>query len=55
MIAVVDREYRYVIANREFLRRRGLEREQLIGRTVMEQLGSEGMSKDCLLYTSRCV
>jgi PAS domain S-box-containing protein len=48
MIAVVDREYRYVIANREFLRRRGLEKEQLIGRTVMEQLGSEGMSKEAV-------
>jgi len=48
MITVVDRDYRYVIANREFLRRRGLEKEQLIGRTVMDQLTSEGMSQDAV-------
>ncbi len=48
MITVVDRDYRYVIANREFLRCRGLEREQLIGRTVMDQLTSEGMSQEAV-------
>ena len=48
MITVVDRGYRYVIANREFLKRRGLKREQLLGRTVIDQLGSEGMSKEDL-------
>jgi PAS domain S-box-containing protein len=37
-----------VIANREFLKRRGLKIEQLLGRNVMEQLGSEGMSMDAL-------
>jgi PAS domain S-box-containing protein len=35
-IVVVDREYRYVIANRAFLHHRGLSREQVIGRTVAE-------------------
>jgi PAS domain S-box-containing protein len=48
IIVVVDRDYRYVIANREFLKRRGVKREQLLGRTVWDQLGSEGMSKEAL-------
>lgn len=48
MITVVDRDYRYVIANREFLKRRGLNREQLLGRNVMDQLESDGMSKEAL-------
>jgi PAS domain S-box-containing protein len=38
MIVVVDRDYRYVLANRTFLKRRGLEREQLLGRLVPEIL-----------------
>lgn len=36
MIAVVDRNYRYVLANRAFLRYRNMEREQLIGRRMPE-------------------
>ena len=36
MIAVVDRDYRYVIANRAFLKYRGLENEQLVGRHIAE-------------------
>jgi PAS domain S-box-containing protein len=40
-IAVVDREYRYVIANRAFLQYRGLEREQVVGRFVPEVVGKE--------------
>ncbi|MGD0566880.1 MAG: PAS domain S-box protein [Candidatus Sulfotelmatobacter sp.] len=48
IIVVVDREYRYVIANREFLKRRGQKREQLLGRTVMDQLDLEGMSREAL-------
>lgn len=48
IIVVVDRDYRYAIANREFLKRRGVKREQVLGRTVIEQLGSEGMSKEAL-------
>jgi formate hydrogenlyase transcriptional activator len=38
MITVVDRDYRYVIANRAFLKYRGLENEQLIGRHLAEVL-----------------
>ena len=37
-ILVVDREYRYVIANRAFLNRRGLAREEVIGRNVSDIL-----------------
>jgi len=40
-IVVVDREYRYVIANRAFLHGWGLGREQVIGRTVGEVLDDE--------------
>ncbi len=36
MIVVVDREYRYIIANRAFLNYRGLEREQVIGHFAAE-------------------
>jgi PAS domain S-box-containing protein len=38
MIVVIDREYRYLLANRAFLKYRGIEREQLIGRLVSEVL-----------------
>jgi PAS domain S-box-containing protein len=39
MIVVVDRNYRYVLANRAFLNRRGMEnKEQLLGRLVSEVL-----------------
>jgi formate hydrogenlyase transcriptional activator len=48
MIVVVDREYRYVIANRAVLKTRDLNRDQLIGRSVFEQLRSEGATEDAL-------
>jgi PAS domain S-box-containing protein len=38
MIIVVDRDYRYLIANRAFLNYRGVKREDLIGRRVPEVL-----------------
>jgi len=38
MIAVVDRQYRYLIANRKFLKLRNLTKEQVIGRLVPEVL-----------------
>ncbi|MEA3187005.1 MAG: hypothetical protein QOD99_835 [Chthoniobacter sp.] len=38
MIVVVDRDYRYLLANRAFLKYRGMEREQLVGRLVAEVL-----------------
>jgi formate hydrogenlyase transcriptional activator len=45
MIAVVDREYRYVIANAALLNNRGIEREQIIGRSVAELTGKEAFEK----------
>jgi len=48
MIVVIDRDYRYVIANRAFLKYRGLAKEQLLGRVVLEQLRSEGTSQTAL-------
>ena len=36
MIVVVDRDYRYVIANRSFLKYRGVQREDLIGRRISD-------------------
>ena len=38
---MVDREYRYVIANRAYLHHRSLEREQVVGHTLGEILGEE--------------
>jgi PAS domain S-box-containing protein len=38
MIVVVDREYRYLVANRAWLNNRGLEREQVVGRRMPELL-----------------
>jgi len=36
MIVVVDRDYRYVIANRAFLDHRGMDKHQVVGRLVSE-------------------
>jgi PAS domain S-box-containing protein len=41
MIVVVDREYRYVIANRAFLNYRGMEKEQVVGHLVNEVVNGE--------------
>ena len=38
MIVVLDRDYRYVLANRAYLTRRGMQTEQLLGRSVAEIL-----------------
>jgi PAS domain S-box-containing protein len=41
MILVVDRDYRYLIANQAFLSYHGLQREQVVGHLVSELLGPE--------------
>ncbi|MGD1104124.1 MAG: PAS domain S-box protein [Terriglobia bacterium] len=41
MIAVVDREYRYLLANRAYLDQHGLERGDVVGSSVPEVLGEE--------------
>jgi PAS domain S-box-containing protein len=48
MIVVVDRDYRYVIANRAFLKYRRMKKEDIVGRRVLEQLTSEGTSRTAL-------
>ena len=48
MIVVIDRDYRYVIANRAALNYRGLEKEQLVGRTFGEQLAADGASEQTI-------
>jgi PAS domain S-box-containing protein len=45
MIVVIDRDYRYLIANRAFLNYRELEREQVVGRLVAEILDKEVFEK----------
>src|SRR5258708_1890266 len=40
MIAVIDREYRYLIANSAYLKYRGLEKEQVVGHVVEEVVRS---------------
>jgi PAS domain S-box-containing protein len=44
MIAVVDREYRYVIANRAFLNQRNMTKDQVVGRLVSEVV-TQGVSE----------
>ncbi len=39
MIVVVDRDYRYLLANRAFVARRGMPRDEIVGRFVWEVLG----------------
>jgi PAS domain S-box-containing protein len=41
MIAVVDRNYNYILANNAFLKYRGMGREQVVGRSVPELLGKD--------------
>jgi two-component system cell cycle sensor histidine kinase/response regulator CckA len=41
MILVVDRQYRYVIANRAFLNFRGMSVEQIIGQSAAEVVGQD--------------
>ncbi|GFO66445.1 hypothetical protein GMLC_00240 [Geomonas limicola] len=40
MVSVVDRDYRYLMGNRAFLGYLGLERHQLLGKTVAEVMGA---------------
>jgi len=47
MIVVLDRDYRYLLANRAFLEYRGMQREQIIGRRVPEVL-NKGVFEDVL-------
>jgi PAS domain S-box-containing protein len=51
IMAVIDREYRYLIANRKFLKLRNMTKEQVVGRLVPEILNKrvfESVIKDKL-------
>ena len=41
MIGVIDREYRFLLANRQYLKMRNMTREQVVGRFVPEVLNAE--------------
>ena len=41
MIAVVDRDYHYLLANQAYLDYRGLERDQVVGHSISELVGPE--------------
>ncbi len=45
MIAVVDQNYNYLLANNAFLKYRGVDREQVIGRSISEVLGNDVFEK----------
>jgi len=45
MIAVVDREYRYLIANQAFLNQRGAEKGKVVGQLVADVLGHEAFER----------
>jgi PAS domain S-box-containing protein len=53
-IIVVDREYRYVMANAAFLNYRGFEKEQVIGHTVAEIVGKETFEADIKEQLDEC-
>ncbi len=54
MIVVVDRDYRYVIANRAYLSYRGLEKAQAVGHRVDEVVGKELFEKKIKAKIDEC-
>ena len=45
MISVVDRDYRFMVVNRAFAQHRGMQKEQLLGHVLFDQLRTEGTSE----------
>jgi PAS domain S-box-containing protein len=54
MIAVIDREYRYLIANQVYLNYYGLKREQVVGHLVSELVGQDRFDKVVKSNVDRC-
>ena len=54
MIAVVDRHYKYIIANTRFLKYRCVDREQIVGRSVLEVLGKDVFEKEVKKNLDAC-
>jgi PAS domain S-box-containing protein len=54
MIVVVDRDYRYLIANRAFLKQRDLKKEQVVGHLIADVLGEEYFENTIKDKLDRC-
>jgi len=54
MILVVDRQYRYVIANRAFLNFRGMDVEQVVGWSVEEVVGKDVFANQVKAKMDEC-
>ena len=54
MIAVVDRNYRYCLANESYLKYRGIGKEEFIGKSCAEVLGSDLFEQPIKGYLDRC-
>lgn len=54
MITVVDRDYRYLIANRALLYYREMERDQVVGHSVSEVLGKDAFERVSQPYLDEC-
>jgi PAS domain S-box-containing protein len=54
MIAVVDRNYRYLLTNSAFLKYRGMSREQVVGRTTPEVMGKDVFEGVIKKYLDAC-
>lgn len=55
LVATVDCQYRYLVVNDAYLRYYGLQREQLLGRTVAEVLGRDVFEQELKDQIDRCV
>ena len=55
IIAAIDRDYVYTLANEAFLRAHGTRREEVIGRTVAEVMGAEAFAKQIKRHVDRCL
>jgi len=55
LIAAVNREYKYLLANEAFLRRHAVSRKELEGRSVAEVLGEEFFTKVLKPHVERCL
>jgi PAS domain S-box-containing protein len=54
MIGVIDRQYRYLLANRQYLKMRNLTREQVVGHLVTEVLNKETFETDIKPKLDEC-
>jgi PAS domain S-box-containing protein len=54
MIVVVDREYRYLLANQAYLDYRGVTREDVVGRLAQEVLGSDVFEQVIRHHLNEC-